>query len=261
MIQYIWQLLTTITCCANITGHKMSQSFVSNMLMSSRAEDNKTVINKLRASALPDGQNSKQQDSRERGDLFTLPSVASYNHHDREDLMMPEMMINAGSVYTSAGDQLDVADLPEPDLYSDSINAISSDEERRAETLHVNKAAIDVSRRLDKLSILDPTNADRYARKCSNLIAMAELLASEARHKAAAILKAEKDGKWILKAKNRLPEALSQIIGSRQQSRNAAIDNSHYSSYLSNTYGSSSVERSESAPAIMQGMCDYFKPL
>jgi hypothetical protein len=134
----------------------------------------------------------------------------------------------------------------------------------------------------------DPVNADKFARKCSNLIAMAELLASEARGKALALLKAERDGKWVLKRTNNLPAALSHIIGSRQisqpsqtshqfahgnsqQGRHSKMDmnmnNSHYSSYISNTkqqqqqqqqqrqHGSGdgcNAERSESAPAILQ---------
>lgn len=38
----------------------------------------------------------------------------------------------------------------EPETYNDAMASLS-DEERRAETIHVNKAAIDVSRRLDKV--------------------------------------------------------------------------------------------------------------
>lgn len=228
----------------------MSQSFVSNMMMSVRAEDNKTEHEKLHPG-------SKQN---ERRDVIALPSVESYGsqqagYHDSvaglpDDVALNEMLGESTYPFESTFGPQDV----EPETYNESVTNQLTDDERRAETLHVNRAAIDVSRRLDNLTITDPSSADKFGRKCSNLIAMAELLASEARHKIARILKAEKEGRWLMKRKNNLPQALSVILSSKQQrvQQQNEINHSHYSSYISNKMGNLSVERSESAPAVMQ---------
>lgn len=91
-----------------------------------------------------------------------------------------------------------------------------------------------------------------YFRRYSNLIAMAELLASDAKAKTVAFLKAEREGKWVMKRESNLAGALSRIIESRRiRSHQSQIANnhSHYSSYISD--GGSSAQRSESAPAVV----------
>ena len=247
-----------------MTGHAMSKSFVTNMMMSVRAEENKSVHRSYQS------ETHNEENHRNKTEAVALPSVASYHYHDlpNQNVKPADLLNNSlqseilvDTLVTE--DPLIIKDSLEPELYNEAVNSISTDEERRAETLHVNKAAIDVSRRLDVLAITNSNSADKYARKCSNLIAMAELLASEARHKAAAILKAEKENKWIIKRKSNLPEMLSRIIKSRGEKnaqKQESWNHSHYSSYLSN--GESQTRNSETAPAVIQsGLFNSCSPI
>jgi hypothetical protein len=96
-----------------------------------------------------------------------------------------------------------------------SLDQSDSIPDRGAETMRVNQAAIDVSRRLDKLATTDPDSADKFSRKCSNLIAMAELLAAKERTKLAVLKREASEGKWQVKRSSKLPQSLSDILSRR----------------------------------------------
>ena len=171
------------------TGNLMSKQFVADTLQSIRSQSHIALQNKAISS-----------------NTAALPQVSLGGSQYQEEMRAAStiMMLNRGV---------------DEEQY----------EENPEETHKVNMAAIDVSRRLDRLATVDAESADKYSRKCSNLIAMAELLASQARKKTSALARAAKDSQWTVRRENKLPKTLSNIFGRKLSIEgNGSLDNSRW---------------------------------